>query len=171
MFLKPFQSSQPTLGLGSPDYPPAEYTSRVKNILKPLLKNLSQHYQNPKITKPDLIEMSSGFWDLRQWGEEDFKRIGAQPNSWSPIAFTDLDQERLDWWSDRMEAAVKNIDQSFPESQTPILWRSLHHTQRHYWVAFSRVFQLDQLARFKIQELKTHQPRLRSRLRIDESGQ
>ncbi|EGG08822.1 uncharacterized protein MELLADRAFT_84382 [Melampsora larici-populina 98AG31] len=151
-------------------YPPAEYTSRVTNIMKPLLTNLAEHYKNPNIEKPDLIEMASGFWDLRQWGEEDFEESEEEPNSYSPIAFTDLDQGRLNWWSTRMKRAVRFVSQNFPENQTPILWRSLHHTQRHYWVAFNRVFQLDQLARYNIQQLKSQDSVLKDRLRVDESG-
>lgn len=151
-------------------YPPAEYTSRVTNVMKPLLTNLAEHYKNPNIEKPDLVEMASGFWDLRQWGEEDFAEIEEEPSSYSPIAFTDLDEGRLNWWTKRMKRAVKFVSETFPENQTPILWRSLHHTQRHYWVAWSRVFQLDQLARYNIEQLKTQDSILNDRLRIDESG-
>ncbi|KAG0149729.1 hypothetical protein CROQUDRAFT_59013 [Cronartium quercuum f. sp. fusiforme G11] len=151
-------------------YPPAEYTSRVENVLVPLLTNLAEHFDSPNIVQPDLIEMSSGFWDLRQWSEEDFKAIGREPDSWSPLAFTDLDEKRLDWWTSRMMRAVKMVSNTFPEVDTPILWRSLHHTKRHFWVAFSRVFQIDELARYNLEVLKKEDPVLKERLRIDETG-
>lgn len=143
----------------------------MQNVLKPLLTNLAKHFESPNIVKPDLIEMSSGYWDLRQWGEEDFKMVGEAPDSWSPVAFTDLDEDRLDWWSSRMRRAVQVVSQTFPEPETPILWRSLHHVQRHFWVAFSRVFQIDELARFNIEMLKQEDLGLRERLRIDQTGQ
>ncbi|MBW0493172.1 hypothetical protein O181_032887 [Austropuccinia psidii MF-1] len=148
-------------------YPPAKYTSRIEHVLKPLLENLASHLNNPLITKPDLIEMNSGFWDLRQWSEED---IAADSENLMSAAFGDLSVDRLSWWSERQKQAIKYVSEIFPETQTPILWRSLHHVQKHYWVAYDRVFQLDQLARYNIEEIKKSDPSLNARLRIDEWG-
>ncbi|CAH7668780.1 hypothetical protein BY996DRAFT_4579330 [Phakopsora pachyrhizi] len=151
-------------------FPPAEYRSRVDNILKPTLERLSVALENPLIKKPDLIEMGSGLWDLRSWSEEDFKIKGEKPNSYSDTAFTDLSNERLEWWKERQIKAIKHVSEAFDQAETPILWRTLHHVHRHYWVAFNRVFQLDQLARFNIENLKKVDPILKKRLRLDEWG-
>ncbi|KAA1112052.1 hypothetical protein PGT21_021189 [Puccinia graminis f. sp. tritici] len=157
-------------------FPPAEYTSRIDHILKPILENLATQSNNTLVTKPDLIEMSSGFWDLRQWAEEDKKimekRIGKPidyPTEYG-IGFSDLDQDRLNWWSERQKKAIRFVSDAFPQSQTPILWRSLHHTQTHHWVGYDRVNQIDQLARYNIEKLKLEDSSLEPRLRIDEWG-
>ncbi|POW00473.1 hypothetical protein PSTT_13103 [Puccinia striiformis] len=157
-------------------FPPAEYTSRVDHILKPILQNLASHNNNTMITKPDLIEMASGYWDLRQWAEED-KKIEEKRQrkkilypSQEGIGFGDLDQTRLDWWTERQKKAIRHISNVFPEPQTPILWRTLHHTQPHHWVGYDRVNQIDQLARYNVEKLKREEPNLEPRLRIDEWG-
>lgn len=158
------------------DFPPAEYTSRIEHILMPVLENLASQSNNALITKPDLIEMCSGYWDLRQWSEED--RILLQQRSRTTISnpyefkigFGDLSQDRLDWWTERQEKAIRFVADTFPHPQTPILWRALHHTQSHHWVAFDRINQIDQLARYNIERLKQEDSRLESRLRIDEWG-
>ncbi|KNZ52150.1 hypothetical protein VP01_3672g1 [Puccinia sorghi] len=157
-------------------FPPAEYTSRIEHILMPVLENLASQSNNALITKPDLIEMCSGYWDLRQWSEED--RILLQQRSRTTISnpyefkigFGDLSQDRLDWWTERQEKAIRFVADTFPHPQTPILWRALHHTQSHHWVAFDRINQIDQLARYNIERLKQEDSRLESRLRIDEWG-
>lgn len=152
-------------------FPPAEYTSRIENILNPVLTNLAKHLKNPLITKPDLVEMSSGFWDLRQWSEEDIK-VARKLTKVDPkeIGFNDLGSERLAWWTERQKKAIEFVSKNFPQPETPILWRTLHHVQRHYWVGYNRVYQLDQLARYNIERMKENDPSLRSRLRLDEWG-
>ncbi|PLW55157.1 hypothetical protein PCANC_05281 [Puccinia coronata f. sp. avenae] len=157
-------------------FPPAEYTSRIDNILKPVLENLASHTNNTLITKPDLVEMCSGYWDLRQWEEEDKKIVEKRINrpvqypAQLGIGFGDLDQSRLDWWTERQQKAIRFVANTFPEPQTPILWRSLHHTQPHFWVGYDRVNQIDQLARYNIEKLKQEDSSLQPRLRIDEWG-
>ena len=47
----------------------ATWVDRLHYITVPLLKNLAKVYDRPEIANPDLIEINSGYWDLRKYTE------------------------------------------------------------------------------------------------------
>lgn len=47
----------------------ATWVDRFQAITLPLLDGLAEAYHRPQIRQPDLIEINSGFWDLRKWTE------------------------------------------------------------------------------------------------------
>lgn len=47
----------------------ATSTARLEHITVPLLKNLAVFLNRPQIVRPDLIEINTGFWDLRRYTE------------------------------------------------------------------------------------------------------
>lgn len=38
-------------------------------ITLPLLEGIAKHWNRPQIVYPDLVELNSGFWDLRKYTE------------------------------------------------------------------------------------------------------
>lgn len=48
---------------------PATWRERLDEITVPLLDRLAAHMQRPGIAQPDLIEINSGYWDLRRFAE------------------------------------------------------------------------------------------------------
>lgn len=165
---------------------PSSFIDKFHHILLPILRNLSEQRQSPKILEPDLIEVSSGLWDLRQWSEEDSRIANITLDDSSELVYLPLGRDRLDWWKERVIKLLLAIDHAFSthhdsgesarsiSSQSTILWRTLHHPARHAVAPYSRVEQLDQFARFMIQNIQTSDDRqlsrLASRLRIDSWG-
>lgn len=47
----------------------ATYSERFEHITVPLLSRLALALDRPQITTPSLIEINSGFWDLRRFTE------------------------------------------------------------------------------------------------------
>ena len=47
----------------------ATWVDRLSAITKPLLPGLARFLNRPQIEYPDLIELNSGFWDLRKYTE------------------------------------------------------------------------------------------------------
>lgn len=111
-------------------------SDRLSHIAIPLLSSLHR-------PQPDLIEFSSGFWDLRHFTALD-EQHGADP-------FSELTTERLQWYSDRLSHSLSDLQSSFPG--TPLLWRSLHHPPKFSNTPFSRVAALDHLSRKVIADL------------------
>jgi len=103
---------------------------RLSHIVMPLLDSL-------KRTKPDLIEFSSGFWDLRHFAALD-ELSGADPHD-------ELSPERLSWYSTRLTRALADLGSAFPD--TPLLWRTLHQTPDFKQTSPARVAALDQISR------------------------
>ncbi|KAI5480771.1 hypothetical protein MNV49_007177 [Pseudohyphozyma bogoriensis] len=110
-------------------YPPVAVQDRLSAIVHPLLASLKR--------TPDLVEFSSGFWDLRHFTALD-KQQNIDP-------FSALAVDRLQWYSDRLTKALTEVSQQFPD--TPLLWRALHHPPKSTNMPFSRVAALDQLGR------------------------
>lgn len=108
---------------------------RLSHILLPLLHSLNR--------KPDLIEFSSGFWDLRHLTQLD-ERAGRDP-------FSDLNSDRLEWYSSRLHQAFNDLGAAFPG--VPLLWRALHQTPKFSNTPYARVAALDQLSRKVVRDL------------------
>ncbi|KAM0753119.1 hypothetical protein T439DRAFT_311789 [Meredithblackwellia eburnea MCA 4105] len=111
-------------------YPPVAVQDRLSHIVRPLLKSLNR-------TSPDLVEFSSGFWDLRHFTALD-ERAQKDP-------FGELSNERLQWYSHRLSNSLMDVGAMFPG--VPLLWRSMHQPPRAQETPFSRVAALDQLGR------------------------
>ncbi|GAA5931754.1 hypothetical protein JCM3775_000034 [Rhodotorula graminis] len=111
-------------------YPPVAVDDRLSHIVMPLLDSL-------KRTKPDLIEVSSGFWDLRHFAALD-ELSGTDPHD-------ELSPERLSWYSTRLTRALADLGSAFPD--TPLLWRTLHQTPDFKQTSPARVAALDQISR------------------------
>lgn len=116
-------------------HPPLALDDRIDHVVKPLLHSLER--------KPDLIEFSSGFWDLRHFAAID--HATGQPTN------SDLTEQRLEWYSTRLRQALVDLSRSFPN--THFLWRALLQTPNYEATAFSRVAALDQLSRVVVSEL------------------
>lgn len=117
-------------------YPPVAVNDRLSHIVLPLLSALHR----PKL---DLIEFSSGFWDLRH-----FTALDEQANL---DPFSDLTSDRLDWYQSRLTATFHELASTFPH--VPLLWRALHQTPKFANTPFSRVAALDQLSRKVVKDL------------------
>ncbi|KAI7936609.1 hypothetical protein MJO28_015508 [Puccinia striiformis f. sp. tritici] len=157
---------------------PSSFIDKLHHTLLPLLENLSRERNEPRIRHPDLIEVSSGLWDLRQWSEEDSRLNNITLDDSTELVYRSLSFTRLEWWAERVTTLLKAIDTAFPSNKdnatAPILWRSLHHTRRHSVAPYSRVEQLDQYARLLIHTLKNNEtianPSLANRLKFDNWG-
>ncbi|SCV72175.1 BQ2448_4869 [Microbotryum intermedium] len=174
-------------------HPPATWTDRLEAITLPLLDNLARHFNRPQINYPDLIELNSGYWDLRKYTEEDFVAAGWKTRPYpedSPIPYQNLQLEREVVWEREARKAIKFAARAFKGQDgtaangPTILWRTLHHPPRHNDAPYNRVFALDNLARKVVVDLE-HDIKspmdvdhgfddvdlnLGMRLRLDESG-
>ncbi|GAA6016717.1 hypothetical protein JCM11491_000217 [Sporobolomyces phaffii] len=119
-------------------YPPVALEDRLTHIILPILDSLNR-------TQPDLIEFSTGFWDLRHFTALD-EQEGVDP-------FTELSSERLTWYSERLTRAFADLADVFP--RTPLLWRALHQTPEHKGTPPARVAALDALGRKVVAFLNT----------------
>lgn len=122
----------------------------------------------PYVLTPDLIKVGSGLWDLRQWTEADGRALGINLDDSSDVPYTTLTEDRLHWWRERAVDMLEGVATRFPRA--PILWRTLHHPLRHTLAPYSRVEQLDQLARFVVANLQQQAGSLAQRLRVNNWG-
>lgn len=106
---------------------------RLAHIVVPLLSLLAR--------TPDLIEFSSGTYDLRHFTMMD-NLTGASPHS-------ELDRDRLEWYSDRLTKALASLRKAFPH--TPILWRGLFRESDS--VGLGRITNLERLARKVVKDI------------------
>lgn len=154
---------------------------RFQHITIPLLTSLSTHLSRPQILHPTLIELASGFWDLRGFTEQDFITSGiSKPYPMtSEIPFGVIGEEREGKWKAEMEEVVKMVARYFPgedgvvRSGPVISWRTLHHPRRNStspsllhrrgvctdemgtdYTPYSRAYSLDQLARYSLHNLR-----------------
>ncbi|BGP53177.1 hypothetical protein JCM8202_003693 [Rhodotorula sphaerocarpa] len=140
---------------------PATWLERFHHITLPLLRNVANYLDRPHVLKPTLIEIASGYWDLRGWTEQDFMKAGYSrpyPKD-SDIAFGPIGLLREQRWIDNARNVVKEIARTFPGAKgirdgPPILWRSMHHVKRNNYTPYSRVAPLDALARKTMHELR-----------------
>ncbi|BGO91602.1 hypothetical protein NBRC10512_008049 [Rhodotorula toruloides] len=131
-------------------YPPVAVDDRLTHIVLPLLDSLNR-------TKPDMIEFSSGFWDLRHFAALD-ELAGKD-------VFSELTTERLAWYSSRLVHALADLSSVFPD--TPLLWRTLHHTPKFNETSPARVAALDQLSRKVVTALNEARNRAGAEERLD----
>jgi len=149
---------------------PASLEAKVEHTLMPLLARLATAWGAAYVKEPDLIEVSSGLWDVRQWSEEDGRGAGVVLDDGVELVYGPLSRARLEWWRVRAERLLRLIHNRFP-SNAPILWRALHHPKRHAVAPFSRVQQLDNFALLLLQQLKrNHDDPLAARLKLDDWG-
>lgn len=103
-----------------------------------MLKRLAEHTGRPQLLQPTLIEVASGFWDLRAMTEEDFIAAGI-PRPYpkdSDLAFGDIGRRREDRWTKSAAAVLQEVAKAFPGPKgvrdgPPISWRTMHHTKRN----------------------------------------
>ena len=118
-------------------------TDRLSHIVLPLLKSLGRPH-------PDLLEFSSGFWDLRHFSTLDVLKH-QDPTS-------ELSIERFGWYSDRLTKSIATLGTIFPG--TPLLWRALHHTPKSSITPFTRLAALDQLGRKVVRDFNKSSKRI-----------
>lgn len=116
----------------------ATWLERFHHISLPLLHNLATYLGRPQIANPTLIEIASGYWDLRGMTEQDFIAAGYSkpyPKD-SDIAFGPIGRQRELKWVKNAQKVVKDVARTFSgpngiRSGPPILWRTLHHVKRN----------------------------------------
>lgn len=140
---------------------PSTWLERFHHIALPLLHNLATYLGRPQIANPTLIEIASGYWDLRGMTEQDFIAAGYSkpyPKD-SDIAFGPIGRQRELKWVKNVQKVVKDVARTFSgpygiRSGPPILWRTMHHVKRNNYTPYSRVTPLDALARKTMHELR-----------------
>lgn len=156
-------------------YGPSAWIDRFEHITIPLLDNLATYLGRPQVRHPDFIELCSGFWDLRQFTEQDMLAAGFQrpyPNSQIPFGPIGLERERE--WAHKAREVIKRVARQFPSPVTgrvrdgPVIsWRSLHvPPARNQYTPFTRAPVMDRLSRLVMGELqaesRTHSRRMLS---------
>ncbi|GAA6016278.1 hypothetical protein JCM10207_000455 [Rhodosporidiobolus poonsookiae] len=140
---------------------PSTWRQRFHHITLPMLENLAVLMNRPQLTKPNLIEVSAGYWDLRAMTEEDFTAAGiARPYPKdSDLAFKEIGKGREERWVKHATELMKDVARTFPGDKSirggpTITWRTLHHPKRNNYTPYSRVAALDQLSRKTVHELR-----------------
>ncbi|GAA5915909.1 hypothetical protein JCM6882_001759 [Rhodosporidiobolus microsporus] len=140
---------------------PCTWRDRFHHITLPMLENLAVLMNRPQIRKPNLIEVSAGYWDLRAMTEEDFIKAGI-PRPYpkdSDLAFREIGKDREERWVKHATELMKDVATTFQGENGvrdgPIItWRTLHHPKRNNYTPYSRVAALDQLSRKTMHELR-----------------
>ncbi|TIC21719.1 cation efflux protein [Wallemia mellicola] len=132
-----------------------------------------------KTPKPDLVEVSSTLWDLARFAKIDINK--------NTSTLTDLEEDRLDFYMNRMSDVLDTTLEEFPDSQ--LVWRTSHypsdcnnnkldwigrdlarleqereHQNKPYFHS-NRLFQLEQATRHVLS-----QPDYQDQVRINEWG-
>ncbi|KAL7410015.1 hypothetical protein BDY24DRAFT_401115 [Mrakia frigida] len=103
--------------------PPGLFETRMKELILPLTKDLDllvpkeARSVEGKSRRVDLVEVSTGLWDLARFATIDVA------NKRSTI--TDLNAEQLHWFRGRIEKIVKSTVKAFPGVK--VVWRSMHY--------------------------------------------
>lgn len=116
----------------------ATWLERFHHIGLPLLHNIASYLGRPHVANPTLIEIASGYWDLRGMTEQDFLAAGYSkpyPKD-SDFAFGAIGRQRELKWVKNVERVVKDVARTFSgpngiRSGPPILWRTMHHVKRN----------------------------------------
>ncbi|GAA5932377.1 hypothetical protein JCM10213_005304 [Rhodosporidiobolus nylandii] len=140
---------------------PSTWRQRFHHITLPMIENLAVLMNRPQIRKPNLIEVSAGYWDLRAMTEEDFTAAGI-PRPYpkdSDLAFKEIGKAREERWVTHATELMKDVATTFPGAggirDGPVItWRTLHHPKRNNYTPYSRVAALDQLSRKTMHELR-----------------
>ncbi|GAA5925121.1 uncharacterized protein JCM15063_004927 [Sporobolomyces koalae] len=130
-------------------YPPVALEDRLTHIVLPILHSLNR-------TRPDLIEFSTGSYDLRHFAALD-QLANQDPQS-------DLTFDRLSWYSKRLTRAFADLADVFPH--TPILWRSLQHVPELTNAPSVRIAALDALSRQIVKYLNSSETVAEARTQI-----
>lgn len=102
---------------GMPQYTsPGMFEQRLIEIVEPLIKNI----RADRPTAPDLVEVTSGIWDLARWAEQD---LDAQQSTEGPLS-----QDRVTWWRFRVGQVLDKVGKAFPKAGT-LLWRTTYYPQ------------------------------------------
>lgn len=121
----------------------ATFLQRFFNKDLPLIKNLAAHFDRPSILQPTVIEVASGYWDLRQMTEEDFIKAGI-PRPYptdDDRSFGPIGEERETRWRKHIVEVIKEVAKAFPGTRGirdgPVIsWRTMHHPKRNSASAF-----------------------------------
>ncbi|GAA5864751.1 hypothetical protein JCM8547_008297 [Rhodosporidiobolus lusitaniae] len=140
---------------------PSTWRQRFHHITLPMLDNLAILMNRPQIRKPDLIEVSAGYWDLRAMTEEDFIAAGI-PRPYpkdSDLAFKAIGEAREKRWVKHATELLQDVAETFQGPNGirdgPIItWRTMHHPKRNNYTPYSRVAALDALQRKTLHELR-----------------
>lgn len=142
---------------------PSTWIDRFRHITLPLLDKLAVHLDRPQIRSPDLIEVGSGFWDLRGMTETDFIEAGfARPYPMdNDLPFGPIGEKRERVWAHHAREMLEEVARAFPGRESgevrdgPVIsWRTMHQPKRNNYTPFTRVFALDQLARKTLHDLR-----------------
>ncbi|KAG0152111.1 hypothetical protein CROQUDRAFT_85824 [Cronartium quercuum f. sp. fusiforme G11] len=150
--------------------PPYKMVDRFEHLLKPTLANLARHFRRPSTINPDIVQVISGFWDLKAWSLEDFQAVNEQPNEKSNTPFSDLSPTRLMRWQKELVITLRGLAKAFPDPSIRILWRTYSRPNRYWPVPFSRVTQLGELVLYTLKDLMEHDSLVGPRLRINYWG-
>jgi len=142
---------------------PSTFIDRFHNITLPLLRNVAEWLGRPQVAHPTVVEVSSGFWDLRGLTEMDFLSRGINrpyPMD-SDLPFGPIGEERERTWTRHAGEMLRAVAAALPgptgavRDGPVISWRTLHQPKRNNYTPYSRVFALDQLARKLIHDLRS----------------
>ncbi|BGP49632.1 hypothetical protein JCM10450v2_005533 [Rhodotorula kratochvilovae] len=140
---------------------PPTWLQRFRHITLPMLERLAAHTGRPQLLKPTLIEIASGYWDLRAMTEEDFIGAGI-PRPYpkeSDLSFGEIGTAREERWVKHATEVLQEVARAFPGPKgirdgPPISWRTMHHPKRNNYTPYARVAPLDALARKTMHELR-----------------
>ena len=98
-----------------------------------------------EIRFPDLVEISSVYWDLKVWSQVDFKEYGRIPPFTDEMeeVYEDLSEERIEMYSRGLERLILQVAEGFKGDEESgdegpvLLWRVPHHTPRNIWVSYN----------------------------------
>ena len=68
--------------------------------------------------EPDLVQLSSGTFDLERFARED---VADGVDTWAALS-----PERLSWYRHRIGRAIAEVHHAFPRAKA-MVWRSLHY--------------------------------------------
>ena len=143
-------------------YPPFLFTDRVSSILLPILSSLSSassSTDNHGAPLADMVEFSTGSWDLQHWTFQD-------RNS-SSDRQTPLSSDRVEWYKSRFQCALSKIEESFGGDgagrggQTKLVLREIQHTKMTDTVPPPRVHGLRTLQEYVLKGLLPEERRER----------
>lgn len=107
---------------------PGMFEHRVSDIVEPLMQNVRA---DGRASAPDLVEVTSGVWDLARWAEQD---IDAQKATDMPLS-----DDRVTWWRFRAGQVLSKVHKTFPKASS-LLWRTSYYP--HDQVAEYEYFQV-----------------------------
>ncbi|CED85030.1 PC-Esterase [Phaffia rhodozyma] len=152
--------------------PPGLFEDRVDAVFLPLVQSIDTlvpmakpHSGKNSRRSIDLIEVSSGMWDLARFASRDIVE--------GRSTITDFDRDQLLWFKSRIGRMIQKVVEAFPSSK--VVWRGIHYpsdknakidwfmgwnwddsTKHRPFFHHNRILQLDQAARSAIADLNTY---------------